>query len=196
MDHETSIYNSHNCFLKTSSQSTYRKLKSIYQLYMFANNSVGANYTYLPIEHYDIGKLKGKGNTKPLSVFFTPTCFSAPWKLQNNETKALCVVSHPPIFSAPWDCDLATFNLRLMFLWSCIQLFINIFTVGLWCLGIPKNFLQTFDNWLSCNNAESSLRTLWARIRKFKKFGRTLDLNVAFWWQNLLLNGPDWHICY
>ena len=70
-DHETSIYNSHNCFLKTSSQSTYRKLKSIYQLYMFANNSVGANYTYLPIEHYDIGKLKGKGNTKPLSVFFT-----------------------------------------------------------------------------------------------------------------------------
>ena len=38
---------------------------------MFANNSVGANYTYLPIEHYDIGKLKEKGNTKPLSVFFT-----------------------------------------------------------------------------------------------------------------------------
>ena len=68
---------------------------------MFANNSVGANYTYLPIEHYDIGKLKGKGNTKPLSVFFTPTCFFCTLKATKDETKALCVVSYPPIFSAP-----------------------------------------------------------------------------------------------
>ena len=69
---------------------------------MFANNSVGANYTYLPIEHYDIGKLKGKGNTKPLSVFFThPPVFLHLESYKKNETKALCVVSHPPIFSAP-----------------------------------------------------------------------------------------------
>ena len=29
-------------------------------------------------------------------------------------------------------------------------------------------------------------------IRQFKKFGRNLNLNVAFWWQNLLLDGPGW----
>ena len=169
---------------------------------MFANNSVGANYTYLPIEHYDIGKLKGKGNTKPLCVFHTHLFFCTLKATKRWNKSTLCCFT-PTYFLCTlrlWfgylqfeKCDI---SMRLMFLWSCIQLFINIFTVGLWCLGIPKKFLQTFDNWLSCNNAESSLRTLWARIRKFKKFGRTLDLNVAFWWQNLLLNGPDWHICY
>ena len=126
---------------------------------MFANNSVGANYTYLPIEHYDIGKLKGKGNTKPLSVFFTPTCFSAPWKLQKMKQKH-SVVSYPPIFSTPWDCDLATFNLKSMicitlmikFSWSCIQLFINVIIHGRSMMSMnTKKKLRVFDNWLSYN---------------------------------------------
>ena len=155
---------------------------------MFANNSVGANYTYLPIEHYDIGKLKGKGNTKPLSVFFTPTCFSAPWKLQKKWNKSTLCCFTPTYFLCTlrlWFGYLQfkkyDITMKLKFLWSCIQLFINIFTVGLWCLGIPKK-----------NYGCLIIGFHVTLIRQFKKFGRNLNLNVAFWWQNLLLDGPGW----
>ena len=49
--------NRHNCFLKNSKTTTYRKNWSTFQFYIYANNSLGHNYTLFNIDHYDIGKI-------------------------------------------------------------------------------------------------------------------------------------------